>query len=68
MILRGIDVAAPQLGIAADLGDRAAALYPQTLTKCLGQLETADSYGSVAPADLLRSDVDTTPIAATRTR
>ena len=64
MILRGIDAAAPQLGVSAGLSDRAAALYPQTLTKCLGQLNAADSFGSVAPADLLRSDVDTAPIAA----
>ena len=35
MILRGIDAAAPQLGVSDSLGDRAAALYPQTLTKCL---------------------------------
>ena len=64
MILRGIDAAAPQLGVSSGLGDRAAALYPQTLTKCLGQLNAPDSYGSVAPSDLLRQDVDTAPIAA----
>ena len=35
MILRGLDVAPPQLGVAGGLGAPAAALYPQTLTKCL---------------------------------
>ena len=35
MILRGIDAAAPQLGVSAGLSERAAALYPQTLTRCL---------------------------------
>jgi Secretory lipase len=68
MILRGIDVAAPQIGVAGGLGASAAALYPQTLTKCLGQLDAADSYGSVAPADLLRSDVDTRPITTALTQ
>jgi pimeloyl-ACP methyl ester carboxylesterase len=63
MILRGIDIAAPQLGVSGDLGDRAAALYPLTLTRCLPGLEQPDAYGSVAPADLLRSGVDTGPIA-----
>jgi pimeloyl-ACP methyl ester carboxylesterase len=63
MILRGIDVAAPQLGVGGGLADRAAALYPLTLTKCLGQLDAADAYGGVAPADLLRPDVDTAPIS-----
>ena len=64
MILRGIDAAAPQLGVSAGLTERATALYPQTLTKCLPQLNAAEAFGSVAPAELLRSDVDTAPIAA----
>jgi len=64
MILRGIDEAAPALGVSAGLSERAAALYPQTLTRCLGQLGAADSFGSVAPAELLRPDVDTAPITA----
>ena len=68
MILRGIDAAAPALGVSSGLSDRAAVLYPQTLTKCLGQLDAADSYGSVAPADLLRPDVDTAPIATALTQ
>jgi pimeloyl-ACP methyl ester carboxylesterase len=68
MILRGIDLAEPQLGIPALLGDRAAALYPLTLTRCLGPLDAADAYGSVAPADLLRSDADTNPIGAALTQ
>jgi pimeloyl-ACP methyl ester carboxylesterase len=64
MILRGIDVAAPQAGVPALLNDRAAALYPLTLTRCLGPLGAADAYGSVAPSDLLRPGADTAPIAA----
>ena len=64
MSLRGIDAADPQLGVSASLAVRAATLYPQTLTRCLGQLNAADSYGSVAPADLLRPDVDPAAIAA----
>ena len=64
MILRGIDAAAPQLGVSAGLAERAAALYPQTLTKCLPQLNAAAAFGGVAPAELLRSDLDPAPIAA----
>jgi pimeloyl-ACP methyl ester carboxylesterase len=63
MILRGLDVAAPQLGVPALLGERAAALYPLTLTRCLGPLGAADAFGGVAPADLLRPGADTAPIA-----
>jgi pimeloyl-ACP methyl ester carboxylesterase len=68
MILRGVDVAAPQLGVPALLGERAAALYPLTLTRCLGPLGAADAYGGVAPADLLRPGADLAPVAAALTQ
>ena len=64
MILRGVDIARPQLGVAAGLSDRAAALYPQTLTECLGALTSAGSFGALAPADLIRSGADTRPVIA----
>ncbi len=64
MILRGVDIAAPKLGVPAVLGDRAAAFYPLTLTKCLRQLDAPDAYGSVAPAELLRSGADLTAVLA----
>jgi pimeloyl-ACP methyl ester carboxylesterase len=68
MILRGIDTAAPQAGVAAGLGDRAAALYPLTLTSCLPELDAPSAYGGVAPADLLRPGTDTAPISAALTQ
>jgi pimeloyl-ACP methyl ester carboxylesterase len=68
MILRGVDVAAPQLGVPALLGERAAALYPLTLMRCLGPLGAADAYGGVAPADLLRPGADLAPLAAALTQ
>src|SRR3954452_10356359 len=64
MILRGIDSAQPSLGVSSDLTDRAAALYPQTLTQCLPQLQSANSFGGLAPADIVRSDVNLAPIVA----
>ena len=64
MILRGIDVAAPQLGVPGVLGQRAAELYPLTLTACLPQLDAPSAYGGVAPADLIRPDADKGPITA----
>ena len=62
MILRGIDVAQPALGVTAGLSERAAALYPQTLTACLGELSSPASFGAMAPADLIRPDVDINPV------
>jgi pimeloyl-ACP methyl ester carboxylesterase len=64
MILRGVDIASPKIDLPAVLGDKAAAFYPLTLTRCLRQLGAPDAFGSVAPAELLRSDVDTTAVLA----
>jgi pimeloyl-ACP methyl ester carboxylesterase len=64
MILRGLDVGRPDLGVATGLSAPAAALYPQTLTKCLGALAGTGSFGALAPADLIRSDVDINPVVA----
>lgn len=61
MILRGVSVARPSLKPSTLFTPRALALFPQTLTRCLGQLDAKDSYGSLAPADLLRSDANLTP-------
>jgi pimeloyl-ACP methyl ester carboxylesterase len=62
MILRGVDVARPSVNVASLLSDPAAALYPTTLTECLGKLSSTSSFGAIAPADLIRSGADTSPI------
>jgi pimeloyl-ACP methyl ester carboxylesterase len=62
MILRGVDVGRPSVGVPGLLSDRAAALYPQTLTKCLGTLAGSSSFGAIAPADLLHQGADLQPL------
>jgi pimeloyl-ACP methyl ester carboxylesterase len=64
MMLRGIDVGFPDLGVAAGLSERAAAFYPQTLTECLPALSSPSSFGALAPADLIRPEVDITDVVA----
>src|SRR5215210_3494726 len=64
MVLRGIDVAQPGLNVPAGLSERAAVLYPQTLTECLGALSSPSSFGGLAPADLIRGDFDINPVVA----
>jgi pimeloyl-ACP methyl ester carboxylesterase len=61
LILRGLDIVAPALGIPGLLSDQAAALYPLTLTECLDVLGRPDQFGGIAPADLLRDYADRTP-------
>ena len=58
MILRGSDVGFPDLGVAAGLSEPAAALDPQTLTACVGALAGPGSFGALAPATLIRPEVD----------
>ena len=62
MILRGIDIARPQLNMAGVLGDAAASLYPATLTECLAKLAGPSSFGALAPADLIRQGADVSAI------
>ena len=64
MIVRGIDIARPSVGVPGLLSDRAAALYPQTLTACLGPLTAPSSFGGIAPADLLRQGADLNPLVS----
>jgi pimeloyl-ACP methyl ester carboxylesterase len=64
MIVRGIDIADPSLGISGLLSDEAKALYPQIDQKCLDGLSAPDSFGGLAPANLFRSDAALDPVIA----
>ena len=61
MILRGISVADPALNINAILTPQGAALYPQTLTKCLSQLDEPNSLGGLPLDELISQSADLTP-------
>jgi pimeloyl-ACP methyl ester carboxylesterase len=63
-IFRGADVAYPSLRVPSFLSDKALAVYPQTDVKCLGELYGMDSWGGIAPAEILREGVDPTPLFA----
>jgi hypothetical protein len=64
MIVRGIDIANPQLNVQSLLSPQAAALYGQIDTKCLGDLGKPDSFGALAPASLFAPGVDLAPVIA----
>jgi pimeloyl-ACP methyl ester carboxylesterase len=61
IILRGVDTARPKLNLPRLLSQRAAALYGDTLTSCYAELTRPDSFGGLAPAELVRPDADLTP-------
>jgi pimeloyl-ACP methyl ester carboxylesterase len=64
LILRGLDLARPDLNVKALLTDAAASLYPQTLTECIGELSGPDVFGTLAPSNLFRPGADLAPAIA----
>jgi pimeloyl-ACP methyl ester carboxylesterase len=64
LILRAADSVKPSLHLSKILTPTAAALYPQTLTKCLLALDAQDSFGGQAPSALTRDDADLKPLEA----
>jgi dienelactone hydrolase len=64
LVLRGVDLADPSLGVAGLLTPQAAALYPQTQTTCFDALSEPMSFGGLPLNQILRSDVDLNPLLA----
>ena len=64
LILRGADSADPSLNVGSLLSDKAAALYPLTLTQCLPALAVANGFAGMAPSEALKSDADLTNVIA----
>jgi dienelactone hydrolase len=62
LVLRGVDAAQPSLHVASLLSPQAAALYPQTLTRCIDALSSSDSFGGLAPAAIFVAQPDLTPV------
>jgi pimeloyl-ACP methyl ester carboxylesterase len=61
MILRGLSVGYPSLDITSILTPQGAALYPQTLTKCLDALDQPNSLGGLPLNKLIDPNADLTP-------
>jgi len=64
MILRGVQVQDPGLDVNAVLSEKALPLYPETDTECLSDLDKPDSFGSVAPSELVRPGADLSLVLA----
>jgi pimeloyl-ACP methyl ester carboxylesterase len=61
LILRGVDVAYPSLNAGSLLTPAGAKLYPQTLTKCLTQLDAPASFGGLALNKLVKQSANLAP-------
>jgi pimeloyl-ACP methyl ester carboxylesterase len=61
-IFRGVDIAFPSLNVKSYLSDKAAALYPEVDVKCLDQLYGPETFGGIAPSEILREGVDMKPL------
>jgi dienelactone hydrolase len=64
LVIRAVDAGHPELGVSAGLGDRAAALYPRTLTDCVGELGRPDAFGGLRGTEFLRPGIDPAPVLA----
>lgn len=64
LIVRGIDIAKPDLNVQGLLSDQAKALYPQIDERCSGDLAKPDSFGAIAPSALFAPGVSLEPVIA----
>ncbi|MEI2703046.1 MAG: alpha/beta fold hydrolase [Baekduia sp.] len=62
IILRGAQISQPSLNIEPLLSDAARAVWPETLTKCLGDLAKPDSWGALPLTALVQPDAVIQPV------
>ena len=62
LILEGAATESGQIKIPQLLTDEALALFPQVDETCLAQLSEPNSFGGIAPSDLIRDGADTGPL------
>jgi acetyl esterase/lipase len=64
LVTRALDDFKPGLGLQSLFTDKFAALYPETLSKCLPQLGQSDSIGGIAPSEFFKDSADLSPAIA----
>ncbi len=63
LIVRGAQTASGEINQSDLLSDSALPFYPQTKTVCLEELAQPDSFGGLAPSELIRPGADQVPLA-----
>ena len=67
-IFAGATTANPRIVPEKVINPAPLALYPQIEQKCLGELSLPDSFGGIAPADLIQDGADLTPLLKVLTK
>jgi pimeloyl-ACP methyl ester carboxylesterase len=62
LIVKGASTVTPTVNVPQLLNDEPLALFPQVDQTCLPQLGASDSFGGIAPSDLIRDGADTGPL------
>src|SRR5919108_1991785 len=62
--LRSVETAQPAVGVPSLLTPEAAALFPETLSKCIDGLAAPDSFGGLPLNRIFRSDADLSGLVA----
>ncbi|MCB0875066.1 MAG: alpha/beta fold hydrolase [Solirubrobacterales bacterium] len=62
LIVKGASTVTPEIKVNKLLTPDAKSLFPQTGQTCLPQLAESDSFGGLAPADMLKGGADTTAL------
>ncbi len=62
MVLHGVSSVYPSIKPSAIASDKALALFPQIDELCLGELNSASSFGGLAPAELVRPGANLDPL------
>jgi acetyl esterase/lipase len=63
-IFRGNEIADPSLKILSILTDKVSGLYPSVDERCLSDLAKPDSWGGIAPSEIVREGTDRAPLLA----
>jgi pimeloyl-ACP methyl ester carboxylesterase len=58
----GLTSTNPELNLEGLLSGKATALFPQTNSRCLPELQTSDSFGGLAPSEFFRDGADLTDL------
>lgn len=64
MIFRGQELVRPSLAVQQLLSDKVTGLYPRVDERCFSELTESDSWGGIAPSEIVKEGADRGPLLA----